>query len=255
MAETEVHWQVMVDVVETLRDFFAADPMIHVGGNLLLFYEEGDRRRHVAPDCFLVRGIPKFPLRDYYLLWVEGKPPDVIIEITSKTTKREDQTKKRVLYRDVLKIPEYFQFDPTEDYLEPSLQGVRLVGDEYVSIEPVAGRLPSAILGLHLERYGWELRLWDPSVGVRLLTPTERRTIAVQHAEEETRRAEEERRRAEEQVLRAEEETQRAEHARQRADAERQRAEAAEVAQQRLAAENERLRREIEALRQGLPGG
>jgi Uma2 family endonuclease len=218
MAETELHWQVMVDVVEPMRDFFAADPMVHVGGNLLLFYEERNRRKHVSPDAFMVRGIPKFPLRDYYLLWEEGKPPDVVIEITSKTTRREDQTKKRVLYRDVLKIPEYFQFDPTEDYLDPSLQGVRRIGDNYEPIVSVNGRLPSKVLGLHLERSGQELKLWDPACGLWLLTPRQR----------------------------AEKEQQRAEAVEQSAVTERQNA---EVAQRRLEAEIERLRHEIEAIR------
>jgi Uma2 family endonuclease len=200
MAETELHWQVMVDAVETLRDHFAADPMVHVGGNLLLFYEEGNRRKHISPDVFLVRGIAKFPLRDYYLLWEEGKPPDVIVEITSKTTKREDQTKKRVLYRDVLKIPEYFQFDPTEDYLKPSLQGVRRIGDEYAPIEPVAGRLPSAILGLHLERSGWELRLYDPRQGQWL--PTRHERLAAEAAARLQAEAENEQLRREIELLR-----------------------------------------------------
>jgi Uma2 family endonuclease len=246
MAETELHWQVMVDAVETLREYYATDPMVHVGGNLLLFYEEGNRRKHVSPDAFMVRGIPKFPLRDYYLLWEEGKPPDVVIEITSKTTRQEDQKKKRVLYRDVLKIPEYFQFDPTEDYLKPSLQGVRRVGDEYVPIEPVDGRLPSAILGLHLERSGWELRLWDPVRGRRLLTRGEQRDVAQQRADEERQRADEERQRADEERQRADEERQRADEAEQRRALERQ---TADSAQQQLEAENERLRRELEAIR------
>ena len=183
MAETALHLQVMVDAIESLRDHFAAEPMVYVGGNLLLFYEQGNRRKHVAPDVFMVRGIPKFPLRDYYLPWEEGKPPDVIIEITSKTTWREDQKKKPVLYRDVLKVPEYFQFDPTEDYLKPSLQGVRRIGNDYVPIIAVDGRLPSDILGLHLERSGQALKLWDPARGSWLLTPRER-------AEHERQRAE-----------------------------------------------------------------
>ncbi len=134
MAETELHWQVMVDVVEPMRDYFAADPMVHVGGNLLLFYEEGNPRKHVSPDVFMVRGIPKFPLRDYYLLWEEGKPPDVVIEITSKTTEGKIRPRSACSTVTFSKIPEYFQFDPTEDYLEPSLQGVRRVGDDY---EPI----------------------------------------------------------------------------------------------------------------------
>jgi Uma2 family endonuclease len=175
MAETDLHRQDMVDLIQTLQDHFAADPNVYVSGNLLLFYEEGNRRKHVAPDVFLVRGVPKLPPRNYYLLWEEGKAPDLVIEITSKTTRREDQTKKRTLYRDVLRIREYFQFDPTEDYLKPSLQGHRVVDGELVPIEPVAGRIPSAILGLHLERRGTELRLYDPATGRCLLTPAEAR--------------------------------------------------------------------------------
>jgi hypothetical protein len=141
---------------------------------LLLYFEEGNPKKHVAPDVFLVRGVPKLPPRDYYLVWKEGKTPDLVIEITSKTTRREDQTKKRSLYRDVLKVPEYFQFDPTEDYLKPSMQGHQLVDGQYVPIAPVAGRLPSAVLDLHLERRGAELRLYDPATRRCLLTPTKR---------------------------------------------------------------------------------
>ncbi len=259
MAETELHWQVMVDGVETLRDFFDADPMVHVGGNLLLYYERGNKRKHVSPDVFMVRGVPKLPLRDYYLLWEEGRPPDAVIEITSKTTRREDQTKKREIYRDVLKITEYFQFDPTEDYLKPSLQGVRRVGDEYVPIELVDGRLPSAVLGLHLERRGWELRFWDPTRGVHLLTPKEQRESARQRAEQEAQRAEQEAQRAEQEAQRAEQEAQRAEQEAQRAAAAEEREaierQAAAAVQQELQAENERLRRELEALRRGRGGG
>jgi hypothetical protein len=129
-------------------------------------------------------GIPRDPPRDYYLVWKEGKAPDVVIEITSKSTKREDKTTKWELYRDVLKVPEYFQFDPTEDYLKPPLQGFRLVNGEYIPIPMVNGRLPSQVLGLHLERDGKELRLFDPVTGLRLLTATER----AEAAEAETRR-------------------------------------------------------------------
>ncbi len=178
MAETDIHRRDMMDVIETLEDRFADDPMVYVTGNLLLFYEEGNKRKHVSPDVFVARDVPKLPLRDYYLLWKENKGPDVVIEITSKTTRSEDQKKKRTLYRDVLKVPEYFQFDPTEDYLKPPLQGHRLVDGEYLPIEPVAGRLPSAFLDLHLERSGQELRLYDPVAGVRLLTRAEAKAEA-----------------------------------------------------------------------------
>jgi Uma2 family endonuclease len=201
MAETERHGQDMIDVILTLKEHFAAEPDVYVWGNMLLYYEEGNRRKHVAPDVFFVRGVPKLPPRDYYLLWVEGKAPDVVIEITSKSTEKEDRTKKLVLYREVLKVPEYFQFDPTEDYLKPPLQGHRLIAGQYVPIAAVEGRLPSALLGLHLERRGTELRLYNPVTGGWLLTPAERAAEAAaaqQRAEQERERAEQERERLEE---------------------------------------------------------
>jgi len=225
MAETDVHRQDMVDVIETLGHHFADDPNVYISGNLLLYYEEGNPRKHVAPDVLVSFRVPKNPPRDYYLVWKEGKAPDVVIEITSKSTMREDKTKKWNLYRDILEVTEYFQFDPTEDYLKPPLQGFRLVEGDYIPIQPVNGRLPSQILGLHLERDGKELRLFDPVTGLRLLKQAERLEAENQRAEAECKRAE----------------------------AECKRAELAEAELQKIAEENDRLRRELEALRRRSP--
>jgi hypothetical protein len=203
-------------------------------GFQLLYYEEGNPRKHVSPDVFVVRGV-KNQRRDNYLVWIERKGPDVVIEITSKSTKREDRSKKLLLCRDILKVPEYFQFDPTEDYLKPPLQGFRLIGGDYITIEPVDGRLPSQILGLHLERHGNELRLYDPSTGSLLLTREEQRNDANRQADAERRNAEAERRNAEAE--------------RRNAGAERLRVQTAEGDIARLADQNERLRQELEALK------
>lgn len=178
MAETEVHRDDMIDLIGTLKHHFAHDADVHVTGNLLLYYEEGNRRKHVSPDVMVTFGIPRDPKRDYYLVWEEGKAPDVVFEITSKSTKREDKKTKKELYRDVLKVQEYFQFDPRAEYLKPPLQGFRLVDGDYVPIPLVNGRLPSQVLGLHLERDGEQLRLFDPVTGRRLLTAAERAETA-----------------------------------------------------------------------------
>jgi Uma2 family endonuclease len=200
MAETDLHRQDMVDLIETLQDHFAGDSHVYVTGNLLLYYEEGNPRKHVSPDVFVVRGVPKLPPRNYYLLWKERKAPEVVIEITSKTTRREDQNTKMALYRDVLHVPEYFQFDPTEDYLKPSLQGHRLVDGDYQPIPVVHGRLASKILGLHLERDGTELRLYNPATAERLLTRLEE--LAVRNRQLAEKNAELERLRRELEALR-----------------------------------------------------
>jgi Uma2 family endonuclease len=236
MAETEIHLHDMIDTIQVLEDYYARQPRVYVCGNMLMFYEEGNPRKHIAPEVFVVHGIAKQPPRDNYLVWKEEKAPDFIVEITSKSTKAEDRKKKFEIYRTILRVTEYFQFDPTEDYLKPPLQGFRLDGDDYVSIVPVDGRLPSQVLGLHLERDGQQLRFFNPTTGKRLLTRLEAREAAERAAEEERDRAEQERARVEQE--------------RKRAEQERQRADAAETAQEDLATEVERLRREIAALRQ-----
>jgi Uma2 family endonuclease len=172
MAETDIHRDLMLALIETLKVFYAAEPRVYVSGNLLLFYEEGNRRRHVSPDVFIVRGVP-MRQRENYLLWEEGHSPRFVIELTSSSTRKEDTAKKFELYRDVLKVREYFLFDPMGDYLKPSMQGWRLRGGVYHPIRAVEGRLPSLATGLHLERDGNELRLWNPATGTRLPTPEE----------------------------------------------------------------------------------
>ena len=158
MAETDWHRILMIDLIQTLENWFAGDPKVYVSGNLLMFYVRGDRRRHLSPDVFVVKGVPK-QKRLYYLVWEEGKGPDVVIELTSKSTKNEDLKKKFQLYQDVLKVSEYFLFDPLGDYLKPPLQGYRLKDGKYEPIAPVKNRLVSPTLGLHLERDGENLRM------------------------------------------------------------------------------------------------
>jgi Uma2 family endonuclease len=185
MAETDLHREEMVDLIETLKVRYADDPMAYVSGNILLYYEEGNKHVHVSPDVLVVLGIVK-RLRDYYLLWEEGKSPDCVIEVSSKSTKKNDLDKKFVLYRDVLKVPEYFLFDPRSEYLDPPLQGHRRVRGKYVPVQPVDGRLPSEVLGVHLEKSGTELRLYDPTTGAWLPTAKE----ALQREKDARREAE-----------------------------------------------------------------
>ena len=69
------------------------------------------------------------------------------------------------------------------DYLTPSMQGYRLVSDEYRPIRLKDGRLPSRVLGLHLERSGVDLRLWNPATEHWLPTDSERAETERERAE------------------------------------------------------------------------
>ena len=65
-----------------------------------------------------------------YLLWEEGKGPDWVLEVTSWSTRQVDQGRKRDLYAR-LGVSEYWQYDPTGDYLDPPLQGLVLADGGY----------------------------------------------------------------------------------------------------------------------------
>jgi Uma2 family endonuclease len=165
LGETGIHVSVILTLLDVLRRYYAGQPRVAVLANMFLYYVEGDPSQNVAPDLFVTRGVPADPTRRTFKLWEESKGPDLVIEVTSKKTKKEDQKGKFALYRDVLKVREYFLFDPEQEYLEPSLQGYRLVGKRYKPIAMVAIRLPSEVLGLHLERDGMDLRLYNPRTG------------------------------------------------------------------------------------------
>lgn len=186
--ETDWHRNATTRLLGELGRWYRDDPGVYVSGGLLVFYREGDRRARVTPDVFVVKGVPKIS-RDNFLVWQEGRTPDLAIELTSRKTRRTDREWKLPLYRDVLKVSELFLFDPREEYLNPSFQGYRRSRGKFVRIKPTNGRLASTVLGLHLERDGTQLRLWDPATGDRVPTPGERARDAEDRANSEGVRA------------------------------------------------------------------
>lgn len=203
MAESDVHQAVMMHLIQGLRNHYSTEPEVYVAGNLLLYYEEG-KRASVAPDVFVVRGVPK-RRRDTYLLWREGQAPCFVLEVTSKTTRDEDLSTKKALYR-TLGVEEYFLFDPRGEYLEPRFQGLRLVRGvagplgEYRPVSPTEdGALVSRTLGVAFHPEGDFLRMTDVATGQRLLGYEDWKARA---HEEATARAAAEQRAAEEAAAR-----------------------------------------------------
>jgi Uma2 family endonuclease len=195
MAETDTHINVIIYLREALRDYFRDKPQVYVAGNLMLYYEEGNPSASIAPDVFVVKGVSKKERR-IYKLWEEGHPPNVVIEISSRSTRLEDLGNKRVLYA-ILGVQEYFLYDPLAEYLDPPLQGFRLAEDDYQRLEQTQdGSIFSQELGLTLQIEGELLRLIDPISDQRLLTPAE--------AQQQARLEATARHAAEQQVLAAE---------------------------------------------------
>jgi len=177
MAETDTHRDQMTDaLLYPLKERYRHRQDVYVSGNLFLYYEEGNRSAVVAPDVFVVFGVSNRQRR-IYKLWKEGKAPDVVFELTSKSTRSTDLRDKRWLYEE-LGVREYFLFDPLREYLRPPLQGFYLMGGYYAHVAPdpwAEGewQMESQVLELTLRTEGQTLRLYDPEQALYLLTPAE----------------------------------------------------------------------------------
>ncbi|MBI5714294.1 MAG: Uma2 family endonuclease [Chloroflexi bacterium] len=178
MGETDAHITQILDLRFSLSRYFHTAPNVYVAADLLFYYVEGDPKEFVVPDVFVVKGVPKGERR-VYKLWEEGRAPDVVFEITSVSTRREDLGSKKVLYAD-LGVTEYFVFDP----MNGSLRGFRLRGSEYQSLE---SPIFSESLELELRVESYHLRLHDPKTKKRLMTADEA-DDAREEAEEENKR-------------------------------------------------------------------
>ena len=186
MAETDLHRDLMIELIEQLKTHFQDDPLVYVSGNMLLYYEKGNVKKRLAPDVFVVRGVTKHQRR-VYKLWEEGRAPDVVFEISSRGTWGEDLQTKWQRYAQ-MGIREYFIFDPEYDYLEPALNAYRLVNGEYKQLKALGGVVTSKSLGLELVDTGKTLRLRNPITGQFL--PTRQEFMQKANAEIERLRAE-----------------------------------------------------------------
>ncbi|HEX8199928.1 MAG TPA: Uma2 family endonuclease, partial [Isosphaeraceae bacterium] len=159
VGETGWHVRSTFALYGVLRDHLAQDDA-YVAAHLPLYYERGNPRARRAPDCMVIRGVGDHERRSFKT-WFEGAVPEIVFELASDETFREDLGAKRLLYQG-LGVCEYFLFDPLGDCLDPRLQGFRLDGREYGELAPdVDGSLISHVLGLRLIAEGTLLRAID----------------------------------------------------------------------------------------------
>ncbi len=197
-----------VRIVGTLRTHFRDVPGARVNGDTFIYYVEGDPRRSVSPDCYVVFGLTEAALHSLslegnntYLPWEVGKAPEFILEIGSPSTARADLGRKSDLYAE-LGVGEYWRYDATSgEFYGEALVGERLVDGEYSRIEmrrESDGRIwfHSEALNLDLWWADGELRFWDPVAERWLLSQEEEqagRLAAEARASTAEARAEEER--------------------------------------------------------------
>ena len=179
LAENDWQLHAILDAVAVLDLHFEDRPDVYVSGDLLIYYQRGTPLKRVAPDVFVVFGAAKHR-RPSYKLWEEPKAPDFVLEVASEGTWKEDEGPKRATYAE-LGIPEYWMFDPREEFFDPPLRGLKLVDGRY---EPLPARAEggrrvfrSEVLGLDLRME--EGRLWfrDPATGEDLRTLRDERVV------------------------------------------------------------------------------
>jgi hypothetical protein len=132
--------------------------------------------------------------RDSYKVWEEGQVPQVVFEMTSQGTQKQDQEQKKNLYEQ-LGIGEYWLFDPKGEWIPEKLRGYRLEGETYQLITD--GICQPLQLRVTVE--GELLGFYRLDTGEKLLIPTE----LAEQLQQERQRTEQERQRAEQERQRA----------------------------------------------------
>ncbi|WP_414526892.1 Uma2 family endonuclease [Nodularia chucula] len=186
VAETYIHLYALLTTLEVLKQYLTGRQAT-VLANQFLYYAQGFPKLRVAPDVMVIFDVPPGG-RDNYKVWEEGQVPQVVFEMTSKGTQKQDQEQKKLLYEQ-LGVLEYWLFDPKGEWINSKLQGYRLQDEIY---QPITDGL-SQPLGLRVEVEGELLRFYRLDTGAKLLIPTELAELA----EQERQRAEQERQRAE----------------------------------------------------------
>ena len=191
--ESSLHYLQALILYVSLEWLWRERTDFFIGANLSIYFktEQLKHKTMVGPDLFVVTGTDRRP-RQSWAVWKEGKFPDLIVELLSDSTEKNDRTAKKEIYQNQFHTPEYFWFSP----ITLEFEGFQLIGARYQSIPANEhGHRWSEVLGLFLGIENRQLRFFSAD-GTLVHTPEEAAQQAIQRAEAETQRAESEAQRA-----------------------------------------------------------
>jgi Uma2 family endonuclease len=119
--ETPWHFAAIALMIDVVRYHWRGRTDFFVGGNMFLYYsqEQARNKDYRGPDFFFVGNVDGQKEREWWAVWDEnGRYPDLIMELLSRTTARGDRTTKKKLYERTFRTPEYFCYDPANQKLE-----------------------------------------------------------------------------------------------------------------------------------------
>ncbi|NCQ84737.1 MAG: Uma2 family endonuclease [Microcystis aeruginosa W13-18] len=169
--ESDLHLQQITILIGCLERLWQERNNYYASGNLTIYYNEEQlkKRDFCGPDFFVVLDTEKHSRKSWVVWGEQGKYPNVIVEILSPSTANIDRNKKKNLYQNTFRTPNYFWFDP--ESLE--LQGFRLIAGQYQAIPANEnGYLWSEQLELYLGIFERKLRYFTPT-GELVLTAAE----------------------------------------------------------------------------------
>jgi Uma2 family endonuclease len=166
VAETFDHLYAILMTIELLR-LYLSGQQATVLGNQYLYYSQGYPKLRIAPDVMVIFDVAPGG-RDNYKIWEEKAIPRVAFEITSPSTRNQDEGFKKDLYEQ-MGIQEYWQFDPKAQWIPGQLRGYQLVQETY---QPINNNI-SLALGLRLEPAGTLISFYRLDSGAKLLLPAE----------------------------------------------------------------------------------
>ncbi|WP_375328359.1 Uma2 family endonuclease [Microcystis sp. BLCC-F210] len=196
--ESDLHLQQIIILLSCLELLWQEKNDYYASGNLTIYYNEEQlkKRNFCGPDFFVVLDTEKRPRKSWVVWGEQGKYPNVIVEILSDSTANIDRTKKKILYQNTFRTPNYFWFDPNT--LE--LQGFRLIEGQYQAISAnEQGYLWSEELGLYLGIFDRKLRYF--TVDGQLVPTPQEAELQERQAKEQALLEKEQERQAKEQAL------------------------------------------------------
>jgi Uma2 family endonuclease len=118
--ESDRHLAQMVLLINSLKLAWKDRDDVYVGGNMAIYYSELQTKKNDfrGPDVFVVLDTVRRERKSWVVWQEDGRTPDVVIELLSESTEHVDRGDKMRIYAKVLRVPEYYLFDPLTSTLE-----------------------------------------------------------------------------------------------------------------------------------------
>ena len=161
IGESSVHIKLLASLLSILKLYFKNRQDVFLSGNMNLYFEKGNSRKWFAPDLLVAFGVPNVE-RSSYLLFREKVFPQVIFEIASEKTWRNDIDEKLRTYEQY-GAEEYYVLDPEYAYLSAPLMAYRRENDKLSPVKISDDRIFSPRLGLEIVWTENSFRLYSPN--------------------------------------------------------------------------------------------